>query len=288
MLNKHLFILCFSLLLFSGCTKPACTVGTIRITDKAIQQRSQVSEIYYPGSGKPYVGLSQLIKAALAEELLSKLNRPIDAAAVEAEAQRIDTNTKDPGTLARIKDVFGKDRKAYLDVFVRPTYVERVLYAEVFLKPSDIHIQQKFAAQELFQQAEKDPASFSTMAALRGLVMQQMRVTSRGIVPSEKKNGVHEERLDPEAAQRILKAIASARTGSMVSNILEWPESFQVMRLVQKKGDGAVVESVSIPKQSFDIWFWSLASRVPVIIFDSDLKNKLLKEVSWAANLNMR
>lgn len=137
MKNSFLVLAIITLAFLSGCRNQACTVGQIKITDQDIDYRAKVSEIYYPGSGKRYVGLAQLIKGYLALEILKTLGHPADAAKIEAEAQRIDTSTKAPETLQKIKDVFVENRQAYLNVFVKQVYAERVLYSEIFLKTSD-------------------------------------------------------------------------------------------------------------------------------------------------------
>ena len=76
----------FVLILFTaGCTKTqdVCLVGNIHITKDDVSMRAKVSEIFYPGSGKEYVGLAQLIKGYLSEEILRSLGYNVDEAELE-------------------------------------------------------------------------------------------------------------------------------------------------------------------------------------------------------------
>lgn len=56
----------------------------------------------------------------------------------------------------------------------------------------------------------------------------------------------------------------------------------------KKKGDEYFVASVSIPKRDYDEWFWSIAGDVPVWIYDEELKNELIKNVSWVQKVNLK
>ena len=49
-----------------------------------------------------------------------------------------------------------------------------------------------------------------------------------------------------------------------------------------------MVESAVVLKKTYDDWFWEQASKIPVKIKDSVLKQELLKEVNWAKLLNLK
>jgi len=83
---KKLWHVCLFFFLFSSCTKNLCDVGDTKITSRDIEFRKRVSEVYYPGSGKDYVALAQLIKGYLSEEVLKSLGYKIDESILEGEA----------------------------------------------------------------------------------------------------------------------------------------------------------------------------------------------------------
>jgi len=276
------------LLLLPGCSKSTCTVSHSTITDKNIQYRAKVSEIYYPGSGKRYVGLSQLLKGYLSLEILSNLGHPVDAAAITAEAQRIDSNTKAPEMLNKIKAVFGDNQEAYRNVFVKMTYAERVLYTEVFLKSPDVQLEQKHLAENIHRIATDTPTAMESTANKYGLKVLRLEVSNKeGIKPAGGKDTLHREPAGVEQAGVILTSLAKILPGITMPHIVEWPESFQIIKLISKRGNSAIVDSVIVPKKSYDEWFWSKAASIPVQINDQALKEELLREVSWAKNLKL-
>lgn len=128
------FLLFIVLTFLSGCSKAVCSVGNIRITEKDLELRARVSEVYYPQSGRRYIALAQLIKGYLSLLILQSLDYKVDGAMLEKESERIDNNTKAPLVLKKIKDVYGNNKKAYLKTFIQIVYAERVLYNEIFLK----------------------------------------------------------------------------------------------------------------------------------------------------------
>jgi hypothetical protein len=285
---------------FAAAGEPA-RVGVLPITEKDLAQRAKVSEVYYPGSGKRYVALAQLVKGYLAIEVLKNLGVPTDNAALEREAARIDGSTKAPEMLAKIKAVYGEDRRGYMDTFVRVVYGERGLYNEVFLKSAAIHEETRRQAAEFLAEAKGAPSSFAEIAKKRGLGAGTLRVSlDNGIVregerkrEGDRKEERKEERpagaapAGVEQARRILESAGKVGPGEVVPDLIEWQEGYQVLRVVRKDGEATVVESVSVPKRAYDDWFWEKASKVPVTIGDKALKEQFLKEVSWARNLSL-
>jgi hypothetical protein len=287
MKNSFLVLAIITLAFLSGCRNQACTVGQIKITDQDIEYRAKVSEIYYPGSGKRYVGLAQLIKGYLALAILKDLGHPADAAKIEAEAQRINTNTKAPETLRKIKDVFGENRQAYLNVFVKPAYAERVLYFEIFLKDAEIQREPRNQAEKFRQEALAAPAAFGQIAVKHNVKAGRLKVSAKtGIGPVAEKSGLSAEPIGLDQAHVILKMVADLPADQLITPVIEWPEGFQVVKLISKDNDSAIIDSVVIPKKSFDEWFWEKAVKIPVRINDQKLQAELFREVSWAKNLH--
>ncbi len=276
------------MLLLAACSREAARIGDQAITERDVDLRAQVSEIYYPGSGKRYVGLSQLIKGYLEREVLSSLGRRIDRNVLEAEAKRIDRSTKAPETLAKIKNVYGADRDAYLETFVACVYAERTIYGEVFLKSPAIHTKPLETIQAVLASATQKPASFKSVALQQGLDYARLRISgTTGIIRLHEQQSGSERNAGQAEAARIIAILAGRSAGSIVPQVIEWQESYQVLRLVKWIGKDAVVESAAIAKRNYDEWFWELASRVPVRISDKRLQDELLREVSWAKNLRL-
>jgi hypothetical protein len=282
---------CFAAGFSAASPAEVARVGVLPILEKDLALRSKVSEVYYPGSGKRYVALAQLVKGYLAFEVLKALGVPTDNAALERESARIDGGTKAPEMLAKIKAVYGDDRRGYMDTFVRVVHGERVLYNEVFLKSAAIHQETRRQAAEFLAEATGDPSSFAEIAKKRGLEAGTLRVSlDNGIVREAERKEERPAGAAPtgvEQARRILESAGRVRPGGVVPDLIEWQEGYQALRVLRKEGEATVVESVSVPKRAYDDWFWESASKIPVTIDDKALKEQFLKEVSWARNLSL-
>lgn len=285
----------FVLILFTaGCTKTqdVCLVGNIHITKDDVSMRAKVSEIFYPGSGKEYVGLAQLIKGYLSEEILRSLGYNVDEAELEGEAGRIDANTKAPDTLKKIKDIYGRDRKGYIKTFVRVVYAERFLYNEAFLKSGEIHKEQYQKADEFLKASIKSPGKFKNIAATMGIDSQRLRLSLKdGIVNIEEDRAGRRDSAEAqgiEQAKRLIDAISTIKPGEVYPEVIEWREGYQVIRYIKKAGEDYIIESSGVQKMDYDKWFWERASLIKAHIYDERLKDELLREVSWAKGLNLK
>jgi hypothetical protein len=105
---RRRFILLLSvLILLSGCSKEIAQIGGISVSERALFLCAQVSEVYYPDSGRRVVALAQLIKGYLSLEILRSLGHRVDREPLEGEAKRIDQNTQAPQVLQKVKEVYG-------------------------------------------------------------------------------------------------------------------------------------------------------------------------------------
>lgn len=292
---RRFILILTALALVIGCKKNyVAQVGTIQITEEDLLQRAKVSEIYYPKSGQRYVALAQLIQGYLDEEVLKQLGYKVDDSVWEAESRRIDENTKAPDVLKKIKDAYGLNKSGYIKTFVRVVYAERYLYNEVFLKSPEIHKEKREQAENFIREASAVPESFKSLAEKQSLKVATLLVSEKeGIQPYEDSG----KKLEPagrppepggiEQAKFIISKIKDLKDGQVLPEIIEWQEGFQVLRLVKKDGEVYTIESVSVPKIDYDVWFWGYASKIPVRINDPALKSELLKNVGWASKLKI-
>jgi hypothetical protein len=285
----------FSLLLFSllllACRSEVARVGDLPITEEELSRQVQVSELYFPGSGQRYVALSQLLRGYLSVEVLKSLGHPVDDAILQGEAQRIDQETQAPELLKKIKGIYQGDRKLYLQSFVRGVYAERFLYHEVFLPSREIHQASRQKAEDLLKAALRSPSSFSRIAREKGTEAVTLRISAtKGISPSGREMRSKESPSEAhlEQAQPLIGYLSKLQPGQLHPEVLEWPEGYQVLRLLRQEGRDWMVQSASIPKRDYEEWFWEQAGKIPVRISDPALKEELRKEVAWAQKLHLR
>ena len=288
-------------------------IGDLKITKEQLALRQAHANIYYPGSGTPEVALAQLIQGLLAAELMKKQGVVLDKATWLAEEERIDKQTRDPATLAKIKFIYGQNHDDYLYVGILPDFAQSRIFKLYRSSPQFAEVTRKDAAQFL-DEAERNPAMFAALAEKHGSKARRMRVDpKKGMSPisetkkeSESGNfkdaspkGEQEMRLraemeaqsgerEIEAAKSLLARLSDLPEGSLYKNTLEAPESFETVRLVRRNTDGSAdVEMASFPKPDFGRWFWDEAGKIPVKIHHPELKARLLSEVSWSKQLNL-
>ena len=276
------------LFLFSACSQKIAGVEDITITDKDIFFRKRVSDVYYPNSGKDYVALAQLVNGYLSEEVLKSLGHKVDNAVLEAEAKRIDENTKAPEILKKIKDIYGSNRDAYIKTFVRIVYAERALYNEVFLKSKEIHKNEYQNAENIIKEAIASKKPLREIVKEKGLRVVKLKVSQKGGIAPFGEEARHKPNtgIGLEQAERLIDAVSTIKEGEVYPEIIEWLEGYQIIKFIKKEKDVYIIDSVSIPKRSYDDWFWEKAAKIPVRIYDNKLRDELLKEVSWAGRLN--
>lgn len=288
MKKKKYGVLVCALFLLLGCSKQVCTVGSTQISEKDVALRAKVSEIYYPGSGKKHVGLAQLIKANLAFEIIKSLGSNVDGALLDREAKRIDDNTKARDVLQKIKAVYGDNRSLYIESFVRPVYAERFLYNEIFLTSKEIHKERYLKAKKFLESTRRNSKSFKELAEKNSIETARLRISpEKGIAPYGAKEELKSPGENAEQTKKLTEALLTIRQGQIYPEIIEWQEGYQVIRFDKKEGRDFIIESAVIPKRNYDDWFWEKASTIPVKIYDENLKNELLKEVSWARHLKL-
>lgn len=289
-------------------------IGELKITKEQLALRQAHANIYYPGSGTPEVALAQLIQGLLAAELMKKQGVALDKATWLAEEERIEKQTRDPATLAKIKFVYGQNHDDYLYVGILPDFAQSRIFKLYRSSPQFAEVTRKDAAQFL-DEAEKNPAMFAALAEKHGSKARRMladpkkgmvpvaeaaKVSEAGGMKDASPKGEQEMRLraemeaqagerEVEAAKGLLARLAALPEGSVYKNTLEAPESFETVRLIRRNTDGsAEVEMASFSKPDFGRWFWDEAGKIPVTIYNPELKARFVSEVSWSKQLQLK
>jgi hypothetical protein len=288
----------------------AAKVGGYLVTVDQLALRQAHANVYYPGSGTPEVALAQLVQGYLSAEIMKQQGVDLDHATWLAEEQRIEQQTRDPATLAKLKFVYGKDHESYLYVGILPDFAQSRLYRLYRSSPALAEEARKTAASFL-DAAEKQPAQFAALAKRNyGVEARTLKVDPKqGLqpyaAPGEKKapeaaaQSEQEARLraqmtaeagdrDREAARVLIERLGGLTPGAVYANTLEAPESFETVRLVKREADGSlVVEMAGFAKPDYGAWFWKEAAKIPVHVYNAALREQFVKEVGWARQLNL-
>ncbi len=102
-----------------------------RITRKDVAYRLDIDRAYGNDQSTTTEVILQLIMQMFREVIAEKEHIYVTDGMVEQEALRIDRETKTPGILAKVKDVFS-NRRDYIEHYVRPILIEKSLQEKFF------------------------------------------------------------------------------------------------------------------------------------------------------------
>lgn len=291
-------------LILTSCTRGCATsepsvlvIDGYRITKTAISQRDEVARIYYP-QNTTSVGLKQLSDAYLTASVLRRNGHEIDDVVLQKEAERIEKNTLMPEMLARIQAIFGKDREAYKMVFVLPTYAERTIYFDFFLRNSALQANSRRVAEEFLRRALASPQRFAELVAADKKTLAPFTVSlhegikwqntdesaaqvsgagAREMPPGlSKEIAARQERTQSAEGKRWIQDIVNnLKPGEIWNAVLDAGEQWQIVRYKGPKGDAHALEAVFFAKADFQKWFDAEKSQVPVKVIDPEATRNL-------------
>lgn len=214
--------------------------------------------------------LMRLVEAAIAESAMRDHDGPrITDKDVEADALRIDRETRAPEILACIKKHFGGDKRRYERVFVRPALVEARFRHFV---PNDPGIQAG-ARRRIGLAAERGGKGEGLEALARqfGLAYSSatyaLAASSAAAVPPEAARGGPPPAYQTEFISRHLQGLKPGQ----LRGPEETDHDFRLVRLIRAVGPRWTFESVSAPKTTQEDWLRSLP-RMKLTISDEELR----------------
>jgi len=261
----------FLLILLPACTKSkiVAKVGEYEISQKDVELRDKVVRIYYPGEQRS-VGLKQLVEAYQAARILKKYGRPVTAEILEAEATRIDRNTKSPEGLGEIKAIFAGDSESYRRIYVLPVFVNRTLRFDLFPQDQRIHAEslekaRTFVAVATAQNFRKAGEAAGGKFATFEITRDEIKWKSDLPPPppgspdsSEIVQKLAEERKTAAAAEATLwvdRILKDLKPGQIYSEVVDQNEKWLVARYVKKlSGERHAMEAILFPKQDYGTW----------------------------------
>jgi hypothetical protein len=180
------------------------------------------------------------------------------------ELARIESSTREPEQWVAIKAVLGEDAHRIMEVVCRPIVVSRVLRSRFAF---DHEIQRELLQKARLARAElragpssstarriQLDASGDTMTTERWL--EQAKADARhGSLVAGVPTPVEGEQPEPLPAELAAVLERELHEPGDVTTILEWPDRFEVYRLVGREGSIWTVDAVRVPKRDFEEWF---------------------------------
>lgn len=258
-------------------------VGDYQLSKKDVELRDKMIAVYYPENKASY-GLTQLVSSYTYAQILKNHGREITPDVLKAEEERINTSTRAPEVLERIKSIFKDDHDSYLKIFILPTFADRVIYFDFFLKTPEFHLASKTKAEEFLKMIRSKPEKLREEAEKLGLVVSKFKVSLSGGLEWEspdkqKKQGPDlppavQERMKEQETTQIsqegqiwMKELESLKKGEVGPNLMERQDVWAVVRYLgpnPKQSSARDMEIVAFPKADYDAWLKAETEKVPV------------------------
>lgn len=251
---------------------PVSRIGSWKIYPEDIAFREQIIHIEYP-EAKHGAALAQLEKSARYLQILESYGVTVTKEDLVQEADRIEKSSRDPGTLKKIKSVFGENQEAYLKNYVFPVFIQRILPYEFFPRKVDVQKVSLETAQRIIAEVQKDPARLQEIAEKEGLSVRTVSLSlEKGLRWENTRQRPEREFLNTsspvaelqnnfaEQAQKegrlwyesFLNKLAD---GDVLDKPLNYQETFLVIQRVrQTSPDEFQLRVLAIPKITFEQW----------------------------------
>lgn len=246
-------------------------VDSILITNRDLDLCMSVEKAYGNDHITREAALVALVNSTLALEVAKRVDMAPTQEDINALSRHADEHSKAPEILARVKEVFGKDRGAYERLYLAPKVVNHKLHS-YHSRNLEIHAAQAALIEQAYRMV-LGGRPFKETAHDLGL---QYRNTTYGDEGDDKgelppalqqyfpEGGAHKN--DP-----LMVILETLSEGEIYKNIIEHDRAFQVLRLLEKQGSHYRIESITIAKRPFQEWFEGEASAIEISILDPAL-----------------
>lgn len=220
----------------------------------------------------------RLLEAAIAEHSMKAGKKPvITEEGLEAEAARIDRETRAPEVIACIKKYFESAPQRYKLVYVRPVLVESKL-REFLGSAGIVQAKPKRLAEQAFVRAKKGE-SLEALGREPGLAYSSATYslevsTQMPAMPGElMRYGISS---GPFEQDFIRKHLLDLKPGELKGGPVETDSDFRLLRLLSTDGTRYKFEWTFARKHSQEDWFGSLP-KADLAVKDADLYSWLSK-----------
>jgi len=268
--NVIVIALVSALLVLSGCTRRpsqavVARVGTQVITEGDVTYRNAVVRAEQPDETRD-LGQEQLCRALEMAEMLRRHGRPVTDEMLAAEAQRIEKNSRDVGTLRRIQAIFGDDTKSYLRVYVLPVLVWRVAPFEFFPNDPVVQGETRLRAEKFLARAVAEPSFFFSKSvsnnSRRSFDVSE-RDGLRWKIPPGLKEDVRTAGDRTEGDRWLAEALPTLRRGQVFRRVVDMGGRWIVARYAGATRGVHHFDAVLFDKGDFTTWLEADLSSTP-------------------------
>lgn len=273
-LRFSFFIGLFALSLLTACTSSdpiLAQVGPTPIKLSEARLRDEVHEFYYPNPPSKQ-GLRQLIQTQVYLQILKKYGQEITPEEVQLEARRIDHDTKSPGKLQALKNIFSSHPDLYLPLFVRPLLAAQKIQYQFFPQEARIH-QERFQEADAYRkQVTLDPTHFVEFAKKRGRMTGIIEYNGKTLSWKNDQNETldTEDELNPTEISEW-NELSQLSSNSVYPKVLSYSNHFRVIKKLPAPNQKIHRFQYSyFPKVNFAEWIAHEKTQISIQLFVPD------------------
>ena len=248
------------ILLSTAFGQTVATVGSKSISSQDIVYRQATEAAYGNENLCGCAAVVGLINDAIATEVARLVGVDATETDITQLSQQVDTTSKAPHILAKVKEAFDEDTESYNKLYIAPKVVNKKLriYYDQNVAPALDERQQA----ETVLQAVNDGQTLETAAGQSGLAATTFQVPKGGGQPGLP---VHP----------LVQILANLQVGQVYDQVVEDTNSFKVIRLAGEEDTAYTVDSVTIAKPSLRSWLQERAEALSVTISDNTLHQQV-------------
>lgn len=270
------------------------TVGDAAITRAMVDLRAKTLENNPAAADPELTALTQLVQGELAAVVVNRHGEVVNASALEHHWARFQGQLPDA-----VKDAAATvaDRQLMLRALAQPEFAS--LMADGYFQESD-EPQQAVAerAAAIHNRLLVAPGTFDTAAREAGLEVDRLwigphtlrsalaRTEGRIAAPATDPAGdAGGDFYGPEAraqAAELYRMLSAVKAGAVNPRLFSTPDGFQIYKIEARREGEIQVAVLTVPKLTFDEWFWPAAGDIPVKFNDRDAGREFSSRVPWA------
>ncbi len=251
-----------------GRTDAAVFVNQSAITYRDIDYKLSIERAYENQQIAKEGACVLLVNDAIEREI-AVMNGVVPAQQeINAFKAHVEHGTRAPQILKRVQDAFAGDILSYVRIFLSPRIVNQKLHA-YYNRNQKIHRSEALLIRQAFRFV-LNGGSLAEAAETPGLHFASFQLDKpAGISSLSIQSHIHEHKMIQKTT--MMAVLKELSVGEVADRVIEDNSSYRIVRLVGKKDDSYLVDTVYVNKKPFDPWFKGQAAKIIIVFQDSGL-----------------
>lgn len=264
-------------------SKPVVEIGKTKITYSDIEYRMAIAQIRGNEGITEVSALTQLINKTMEYEVAGMHGIKASPEEIQDFSNYIDTTTRAPKLLAKIKEAFKGDQTAYGRLYLMPIIINRKLHSW-YIQNEEIHKKERALMEKAFHLVRSD-TTFERAAQICSLKYASFSDdfgSDMAMIPDA------DQPVPDRPKTPMLIVVESLKPGDIFENIVDDVTNYKIVKLLKKDAKAYTIEMIYTSKRPFPEWYQEQADQLPLVFHDQKLKNNIIEQyqkVWWVKKL---